>query len=94
MEEAGVHEVDIAADSLLIEAGEKGGRGRSVKTLIVIKDAYSQIWFPLAGLLPGRSEKQLELLVWRFMSRRLKRKFSRFQNFRVTSKEYAETMQP
>jgi hypothetical protein len=43
MQQAGIDEVHIAADSFPVEAGEQGCRGSPVKTLVVIKDPYSQI---------------------------------------------------
>ena len=43
MQQAGVDEVHIAADSFPVEAGEQGGRGRPVKTFVVIKHPHSQI---------------------------------------------------
>ena len=46
MQQAGVDEVHIAADSFPVEAGEQGGRARPVKTLVVIKHPHSQISFP------------------------------------------------
>ena len=47
MQQAGVDEIDIAANSLPVESGEQGGRARPVKTLVVIKDPHSQVSFPL-----------------------------------------------
>ncbi len=46
MQQAGVDEVHIAANSFPVESGEQGGRACPVKTLVVIKDAHSQIGFP------------------------------------------------
>ena len=46
MQQAGVYEVHIAADSFPVETGEQGGRRSPVKTFVVIKDANSQISFP------------------------------------------------
>ena len=43
MQQAGVDEVHIAADSFPVETGEQGRRGSPVKTLVVIKDPHSQI---------------------------------------------------
>ena len=74
MQQAGVDEVHIAADSFPVEAGEQGCRGSPVKTLVVIKDPYSQIWLPYP-FLRACGEKQLELLVWRLMSRRMYRQW-------------------
>ena len=47
MQQAGVDEVHIAADSFAVETGEQGGGASSVETFVVIKDPYSQIGFPL-----------------------------------------------
>jgi hypothetical protein len=46
MEQAGEDEVHIVADSFPIKTGEQGSRASPVKTLVVIKDAHSQIGFP------------------------------------------------
>src|SRR5208282_4483694 len=46
MQQAGVHEVHIAADSFPVETGEQGGRGSAAKTLVVIKDPHSHNEFP------------------------------------------------
>src|ERR1039457_6592120 len=46
MEEAGIHEVHIAADSFLVETREERGGAGSVKKLVVIKDPQSQIGVP------------------------------------------------
>src|SRR5208337_39539 len=47
VQQAGVDEVDIAADAFAVETGEQRGRGSAVKTFVVIKDPHSQIWLPL-----------------------------------------------
>src|ERR1035441_3220867 len=70
MQQAGIDEVHIAADSFPIETGEQGGRACAVKTLVVIKDPHSQIGF-LTPLLWACSEKLIELLVSRVLSRRI-----------------------
>ena len=46
MQQAGVDELYIAADSFPVKAREQGGRARPVKTLVVIKHPHSQIGFP------------------------------------------------
>jgi hypothetical protein len=46
MQEAGVHEVDIAADSFPVETCEQGCRASPIKTLVVIKNPHSQAGFP------------------------------------------------
>src|SRR5258708_9230920 len=43
MQQAGIDEVHIAADSFPVETGEQGRRASPVKTLVVIKDPHSQI---------------------------------------------------
>ena len=45
MQQAGVNEVHIAADSFPVETAEQGGRASPVKTFVVIKDPHSQIGF-------------------------------------------------
>src|ERR1019366_7142884 len=69
MQQAGVYELHVAAHSFLIKTGEQGCRTCPVKTLVVIKHAHSQNCLPYL-FLRVCSEKQLELLVWRIMSRR------------------------
>jgi hypothetical protein len=45
MEQPGVDEVHIAADSFAVKTGEQGGRASPVKTFVVIKNPHSQISF-------------------------------------------------
>jgi hypothetical protein len=60
MEQAGVNEICVAANPLPVEAAEQGGRGRPVKTLVMVKDTHSQNGYLR---LSRWSEKQLGLLV-------------------------------
>ena len=48
MQESGEDEVHVAADPFAVEAGEKRRRGRTVKTLVVVKHPNSQTRRPLA----------------------------------------------
>jgi hypothetical protein len=52
MQQAHVFKLDVVANTLAVEAREKGGGASSIKTAVVIKDANvhqdSLIFFPMA----------------------------------------------